>query len=403
MKLVGPFAQILTLDKMALKGSLKDDDLEVFCKAGVLVDQGKIVKVSKFDALRKEFPKAELEEITHEAVLLPGFIDCHTHSCFAGTRAMDFAERNAGTSYLEIAQKGGGIWSTVTATRNASEEVLKSLTENRVNGFLKNGITTIEIKSGYGLSVLEEIRLLKVINQLNTKARVIPTCLGAHLKPKDFEGSNSEYLTHLLENLLVEIKHLTKRIDIFTEKSAFGIEESSRYLIKAKEMGFKITVHADQFSAGSAKMAVEVGAVSADHLEASKDSDIKIIGNSDTVAVCLPGASIGLGEPFAPARKLLDAGACLAIASDYNPGSAPMGDLLAQASILAVFQKLSTAEVFSGLTFRAAKALSIQDVGKISENFLADFQAYSTTDYREILYHQGKLNPCFVWKNGYKI
>lgn len=403
MKLIGPFAQILTLDKMALKGSLKDDALEVFCNAGVLVDQGKIVKVSKFDALRKEFPKAELEEITQKAVLLPGFIDCHTHSCFAGTRAMDFAERNAGTSYLEIAQKGGGIWSTVTATRNASEEELKFLTENRVNGFLKNGITTLEIKSGYGLSVEEEIRLLKIINQLNTKARVIPTCLGAHLKPRDFEGSSSDYLTHLLDNLLMKIKHLTNRVDIFTETSAFGIEESSRYLLKAKEMGFQITVHADQFSAGSAKMAVEVGAVSADHLEASNDSAIKILGNSDTVAVSLPGASIGLGEPFAPARKLLDAGACLAIASDYNPGSAPMGDLLAQASILAVFQKLSTAEVFSGLTFRAAKALSIRDVGKISENFLADFQAYSTADYREILYYQGKLNPCFVWKNGYKI
>jgi imidazolonepropionase len=316
---------------------------------------------------------------------------------------MDFAERNAGTSYLEIAQKGGGIWSTVTATRNADSSELKLLTEKRINDFLKNGITTIEIKSGYGLSLVEELKMLSVINQLDTKADVVSTCLAAHIKPRDFEGSNSEYLSYLVNYLLPEIQHLTNRIDIFTEKSAFGIDESKTYLQIAKEMGFKITVHADQFTSGSAKMAVELGALSADHLEASTEADIKVLGKSDTVAVALPGASLGLGEPFAPARKLLDAGASLAIASDYNPGSAPMGDLLAQASILAAFQKLSTAEVLSGLTFRAAKALGINDTGRIISSYKADFQAYATNDYREILYHQGKLKPSFVWKNGFKI
>jgi imidazolonepropionase len=169
------------------------------------------------------------------------------------------------------------------------------------------------------------------------------------------------------------------------------------YLNKAKQIGFDVTVHADQFTTGGSEVAVNMGAVSADHLEASGEQEIKLLANSNTVAAVLPGASLGLGMPYAPARKLLDAGACVAIASDWNPGSAPMGDLLMQAAAMSAAEKLSTAEVFAGLTFRAAKALRLNDRGTLTAGFRADMQAYPTDDYREILYHQGKLRSQILY------
>jgi len=195
----------------------------------------------------------------------------------------------------------------------------------------------------------------------------------------------------------IRTEQLSQRVDIFVEQSAFGLAESRQFLQKAKALGFDLAVHADQFTAGSSTLAVELGALSADHLEASTEKEIHALAQSDTVAVVLPGASLGLGEPFAPARKLLDAGACVAIASDFNPGSAPMGDLLTQAAILATYQKLNTAEVLAGLTFRAAKALKLREIGRVEVGYTADLQGYACADFREILYQQGRLKPYGVW------
>lgn len=400
-KLIGPFAQIIPLTGLPLKGMLNDEQLHIIINGGVLTEDGIILAVDNFETLRKNYTSAQVEEITGDHVLLPGFVDCHTHICFAGSRAKDYAMRNAGKSYLEIAASGGGIWDSVTQTRAATETELSNLLTKRIARHLAEGVTTIEVKSGYGLSVTEELKQLRAIQQATDKthAHIITTCLAAHIKPKDFDGAESEYLKHLLNDLLPKIKQhgLTTRVDIFIEQSAFNTSDALFYLSKARQMGFEATVHADQFTTGGTEVAVKARAASADHLEASGDYEIKLLANSDTVAVTLPGASLGLGMGYAPARKLLDAGACLAIASDWNPGSAPMGDLLMQASVMAASEKLSAAEVFAGLTFRASQALKLNDRGILTKGKLADMQAYPCNDYREILYQQGKLKPVRVW------
>ncbi|MGL6037661.1 MAG: imidazolonepropionase, partial [Soonwooa sp.] len=322
MKIIGPFKQIVTLDKLPLRGKINDESLEIQVNAAVLVDGEKIITIGDFEELKANNPNASIDLIDTEQVLLPALVDAHTHICFGGNRANDFAMRNAGKTYLEIAEAGGGIWSSVKHTREASEEELLKATLERIHYLLSLGITTIEIKSGYGLNVDEELKMLRIVKkaQAQTKATLVPTCLAAHLKPKDFDGGNQEYLDYILNKILPKVKEedLAKRVDIFIEKSAFLPEESKVFLEKAKAMGFLITVHADQFTAGSSRVAVEVGAQSADHLEATADEDIDFLAKSNTVAIALPGASIGLGDRFAPARKLLDAGAIFAIASDWN-------------------------------------------------------------------------------------
>jgi len=409
LKLIGPITQILTMDHLPLKGALKDEQMEILENCGILIEGEKILEIGIFEALKKKAISlgAVLIELKGDYVALPGFVDCHTHICFGGSRARDFAMRNSGKTYLEIAEAGGGIWDTVAQTRKLNLDELAEKTVQNANRHLSEGVTTIEVKSGYGLSVEEELKMLRAIQKANesTAADLIPTCLAAHMKPRDFAGSNSEYLAEISEQLFPILKNenLSNRIDAFVEKSAFSPEEIRPYFQKAKDSGFDITVHADQFNPGGSETAIQFGAKSADHLEASTEKEISQLANSDVVAVALPGASLGLGCAFAPARKILDQGGALVIASDWNPGSAPMGDLVAQASILATFEKLSTAEVFAGITFRAAAALGLEDRGKLKVDFLADFCLFTSSDYREILYYQGKMKPVMVWKKGEKI
>ena len=407
MKLIGPFKQIVTLANLPLRGKLSDNQLEIIENGGILIKNGFIEEIGDLEHLKSKFPDIELEILNSEVVTLPAFTDCHTHICFGGNRANDFAMRNAGKTYLEIAENGGGIWSSVQHTRQASEEELLKTTLERINFLISLGITTIEIKSGYGLDLENELKMLRVIKKAQevTKATLVPTCLSAHLKPKDFEGTNEEYLKFILTEILPKVKEekLSQRIDIFIEKSAFQPEESKAFLLKAKELGFEITVHADQFTPGSSRIAVEVGAKSADHLEATIDEDLEFLAQSETVAVALPGASLGLGEKFTPARKILDKNGILAIASDWNPGSAPMGNLITQASILATFEKLSTAEVLAGITFRSAFALNLTDRGILEKGKKADFVTFNTDNFQNVFYQQGSLKADSVYINGEKI
>ncbi len=406
MILIGPFTQLLTLAGLPNRGSIADEQLEIIPNAGIIVENGYIQEVGRYDSLlEKTEAYTQKLEVASPSVAMPGLVDAHTHICFGGSRAQDYAMRNAGKSYLEIAQAGGGIWDTVTQTRKASLEQLRRLTVERANKHLSSGITTIEVKSGYGLSVEEELKMLRAIKKANeqTQADLIPTCLAAHTLPKDFRGDASDYLELISSQLfpLIAEEGLAKRVDSFVEASAFTTEQISPYYQKAKALGFDLTIHADQFtSCGASQLAVEMGALSADHLEASTEREIEILAKSRVIAMALPGASLGLGCPFTPARKLLDAGGRVGIATDWNPGSAPMGDLLAQGAILGTFEKLSNAEVLTGMTLRAAQALGLNDRGSLERGKLADIIAFPTSDYREILYHQGQLKPNWVLKKG---
>lgn len=403
---IGAFAQLITMRGLPLKGALSDDQLEIIENGAVLTAAGRVEAVGKAKTIRsiaKEIG-ATWQELDKPQVAIPGLIDAHTHICFAGSRAKDYAARAAGKTYLEIAQAGGGIWDTVLKTRAASREELSTAVLQRSARLLRSGITTVEVKSGYALTVEGELKMLRAIQAAREigPIDIIPTCLPAHIIPKDFGGNAMEYVAYLLAEFfpVVQREQLARRADIFVEEEAFGLTEARHYLSTLQERGFDLTVHADQFSTGGSQVAIDCGAQSADHLEASGEAEIQALAKSEVIPVALPGASLGLGCAFTPGRNLLDAGASLAIASDWNPGSAPMGDLLTSASIFGMAEKLSLAEVLSGITFRGAAALGLYDRGRLTEGQLADIAAFETTDYREIFYQQGQLRPNSVWKRG---
>ncbi|HEY4650826.1 MAG TPA: imidazolonepropionase, partial [Pontibacter sp.] len=389
-------------------GPITDEALEVLEDGGVVVCDGEIKLIGKYHVLLKVAQEEghRLEKITQPMVLLPGLIDAHTHICFAGSRANDYAMRVAGKSYLEIARNGGGILDSVRKTREATVVELVDLLKKRCDRHLSEGVTTCEVKSGYGLMVAEELKMLEAISLVNKhhKIDLVPTCLAAHMRPPEYTDSRA-YLQHVLSELLPQVKEqeLASRVDIFIEDTAFTEEESLEYLAAAKELGFDITVHADQFSTDGSRVAAEVGAISADHLEASGEEEIALLRDAGVVATVLPGASLGLGMHYAPARIMLDGGLCVAIATDWNPGSAPMGDLLMQAAIIGAAEKLTTAETLAAITTRAAKALNLTDRGCLSKGKMADMIAFECGNYKEILYFQGKLKPTIVWKQGRRV
>ena len=402
--LIGPFRQALTLRGLPLKGPLRDEQLELIEEAGVIVDRGQIIKIGAWDDLRE--PGLSESFIDAPMVLTPGLIDAHTHLCYAGSRARDYADRLNGVSYQEIGARGGGIKDTMRQTRLASEEELVDLNLERLTQHLKRGITTVEIKSGYGLSISGELKQLRAIRALaeRTPQRLVSTCLAAHVPPPEFD-TPEEYLQEILQALLpiVKTEGLSNRVDAFIEPSAFSVDRARPYLVGAQEMGFSLTLHADQFERGGALLAASLGALSADHLEASTENDLKALSHAGVTAIALPGASLGLGCGFTPARLALDLGCSLAIASDWNPGSAPMGDLLLQASVLGARERLSAAEVWAAMTTRAAHALRLSNVGTLKSGSVADMLAYPTGDYRDVLYAQGTLRPALIWCRGIRV
>ena len=382
------------------RGAISDNSLEIIDDGGVVIEDGKIIEVGDFLSLSKN--DLDVREITYPCVLLPGFIDSHTHVCHYGNRSDEYAKRNSGISYQQILEEGGGIHNTMNSTSNSTDEQLTDDTLNRLKRHFQEGVLTCEVKSGYAPNLEDEVRMLRIINEIDSSNDIdlIPTCLAAHVTPKKYESSK-KYLDSIVNELLPIIKeeNLSNRVDIFIEEKAFSVTEASNFLEKIKS-DFYITAHANQFTSGGLKVGVDNGAVSVDHLEVITDQEIDYLSKSDTTGVVLPGCSLGLGIPFAPARKLLDNNCKVSIASDWNPGSAPMGDLLMQASLLGSTEKLSNAEVLAGITCRAANALSLEDRGSLENGKIADMIGFKTNDFRDILYNQGKLKPSFICKRG---
>jgi imidazolonepropionase len=339
-------------------------------------------------------------------VILPGLVECHTHSAFAGSRAEEFKQKISGIKYEEIAKAGGGINTTVQAVRNSSFEELVKITKEKVDYFISQGVTTLEIKSGYGLDFDNEIKLLKVINHLNEKypIDIIPTFLGAHTFPPEFKDNREAYIKLITDKMLPYIfeKKYAKFCDGFCEQTAFTADEIDQIFSKAASIGFKLRLHSEQFnSIGGLEIALKHKAVSIDHLEIINEKNILKISNSDAVAVLLPGVSFFLNYQYAPARDLIRNNAIVALTTDFNPGSSHIPNLNLIMSIAAINMNMKIEEILSAFTINAAAALCMnENIGSIEIGKKADFSVFETTDYSNIIYTVGKNLNCMTIKNG---
>ena len=341
-----------------------------------MVEEGKISWIGNNTKIPKAYKAFKEVDLKNKNVF-PGFIDCHTHFVFAGDRKHEFEQRNQGTSYQEIANKGGGILFTVESTRKASEKKLTELAQQRVKEHLKQGVTTVEIKSGYGLNLKTEKKMLKAARALKG-IQVVTTYLGAHAIPK---GMNEEsYLETLKEDLkTIKKNKLAERVDIFVERNYFSKEKAKAYLNTAIEMGFKVTIHADQLNlTGGSDLAVELKAQSADHVICLDEKGKKTLAQSQTVAVLLPAADFYLQCDYPDARALIDQGGRVALATDHNPGSSPTQNISFVGLLARLKMKMSLPEVFTALTYNGACALGLENergsltLGKQADFFVTD-------------------------------
>jgi imidazolonepropionase len=365
------------------------------------------------DIIKDIIPTGSLKNASEKDIVdlsgktvLPGLVESHTHTAFAGSRADEFRMKISGIHYEEIAAKGGGILSTVKAVRETSFEQLISIISPRVQYFISQGITTLEIKSGYGLDFDNEIKLLHLINYLNEiyAIDIIPTFLGAHTYPPEFKDDHTGYLDLLINKIIPHIakNNLAVFCDAFCEKTAFTAEETGRIFDKAQKNGLGLKLHTEQFNnIGGLDTALIRNAVSVDHLEVLREIDIAKLAKSDTVATLLPGVSFFLNYGYAPARNLIDSGAIVALATDYNPGSSHIANMSLIMSLSCLKMKMTIEESISAVTINAAKALNKNiETGSIEPGKKADFAVFDTEEYSDIVYQIGKNINCMTIKNG---
>jgi imidazolonepropionase len=376
---------------------------------GVAVQGERIVRVDSDDALRRAFPAAR-EVDCDRGLLAPGFVDSHTHAVFGAARYAEHELRATGVPYLEIARRGGGIHASVRSLRETSDQALFELAVPRIARLLAGGVTTIEIKSGYGLTVADELRTLRVVQRLAgaLPARVVATCLGAHEVPleyRDAPGGREAWLAALEDDLhpAVAREGLARFADIFCEPGVFTRDESRRVLQGARAAGLALKLHADELHDGDgASLAAELGATSADHLAAVSDAGIAALAASDTVATLLPATMLFLGTGRqAPARRLLDAGAAVALATDFNPGTSPLTSFPLLLTLAVSELRLSAAEAWLAATVNGAAALGLAaETGQLAAGFSADLAVHAVDDYRALPYWFGERLCREAWCRG---
>ena len=354
----------------------------------------------------------ELEPLTLDLdghLVLPGLVDCHTHLVYAGDRLDDFEARLDGDTYSAIGARGGGILSTVRATRAASDDLLVDLAEGRAERLAAHGVTTVEVKSGYGLNARQELRLLEVVQRADRRciAELVPTFLGAHALPVEARRSDAArlaYVDSVVNEMLpvVAERRLARFCDVFVEGSAFTVEEGRRILSAAAALGLGLKVHADQLSGtGAAGLAAELGAVSAEHLEYASDEDLRAMATAGTVAVLLPGAALFLRDTPPEASRFREAGVRMAIATDFNPGSSPTAHLPLMAQLAVLQGGLNVTEAILGITAHAARALDLhEDRGRVRAGLRADLALFRVRDPRELLYEMGANHCTGIVKSG---
>jgi len=373
--------------------------------AALVFDQSGIVWAGREAQLPETYAAHESIDC-EQRLVIPGLIDCHTHLCFGGWRGDEFEMRLQGRSYQEIAAAGGGIRSTVVATRADQPGQLLEKALRSLKGMLDLGVTTVECKSGYGLEAKTEIKQLEVYRQLNGQQPVelIPTFLGAHMVPDEYRHKRKDYVRLLCDQLIPEVsgRGLARFCDVFIEEGAFTTREARKILDAARRAGLGLKVHADQLSTGGgAQLAAELGAVSAEHLEYADIEGIRALAKAGTVAVSLPLASLYLNERYLPARKMLGAGVRLAVATDFNPGSAPSYHLPLAMTLACLNQKMTPQEVLKGATTVAARAVSAEHrIGSLLPGYDADIAIIDAPNVNHWLYHFRANACCGVIKSG---
>lgn len=400
-------SQLVTCSGFEAKKGKEMSDLGIIEDGAVAMSEGIITHVGTTEEVLKQIDKNDYLEVDgSDRSLLPGFVDSHTHFIFDGYREEEFSWRLKGDSYMSIMERGGGIINTMNATRASSYDELYSLGYERLDEMMNMGVTTVEGKSGYGLDLSTELIQLRIMNELSEEhpLDVVSTFLGAHAVPPEFEGRTDDYITYLIEEVLPNVRqeHSATFCDVFCEKGVFSLEQSERLLRAARSHRFKLKMHADEIVPfGGAELAAKLKATSADHLLHISEQGIKRLVRSGVVATLLPLTAFSLNEPFAPGRKMIDAGCAVALATDFNPGSCFSYSIPLVYSLACLQMHLSPEEALTALTINGAAALGRADkIGSIDVGKKADMILLRYPSYKFIPYHIGMNCVDTVIKDG---